>query len=298
MSDHQSWRLEPGTLWDKIVETTKTALGAGALQPIATESEMVEAEGVNFLVRVLANVGRKDKAKEQQRQKTATSGQEFNPFLPYEEALFVADISETHLCLLNKFNVVDYHILIVTREFEDQEQLLTVADFEALLICLEELDGLGFYNGGKEAGASQRHKHLQLVPAPLTTNGPKIPIDPLITTAKFEENLGKIPNFPFRHGVISLKFGQENATDLWEKYHQLLEAVKLTPLTEQQAGPYNLLITREWMFLVARSQESFQGISVNSLGFAGGLLVRNIEQMELLQKHGPINVLKHVALEW
>ncbi|NIO40609.1 MAG: phosphorylase, partial [Burkholderiales bacterium] len=38
-----------------------------------------------------------------------------NPFLPYGKDLFVSDISETHLALLNKFNVIDYHLLIVTR---------------------------------------------------------------------------------------------------------------------------------------------------------------------------------------
>jgi ATP adenylyltransferase len=48
--------------------------------------------------------------------------------------------------------VVDHHILIVTRAFEDQDTWLTLADFEALAICMAEIDGLAFFNGGRWRG--------------------------------------------------------------------------------------------------------------------------------------------------
>ena len=38
---------------------------------------------------------------------------------------------------------------------------------EEMNAILAEFDGLGFYNGGETAGASQPHKHLQIVPLPL-----------------------------------------------------------------------------------------------------------------------------------
>ncbi len=50
------------------------------------------------------------------------------------------------------------------------------------------------------------------------------------------------------------------------------------------------------MLIVPRSQEEFQGISVNSLGFAGALLVRNQAQMQILKDQGPMNILKSVAV--
>ena len=34
--------------------------------------------------------------------------------------MYVCDVGERHVCLLNKFNVVDRHILIVTKEYEEQ----------------------------------------------------------------------------------------------------------------------------------------------------------------------------------
>ena len=55
-----------------------------------------------------------------------------NPFLPYEEALWVEHLSDTHTLLLNKFNVVEHHLLVVTRKFESQLDRLNREDFEAV----------------------------------------------------------------------------------------------------------------------------------------------------------------------
>lgn len=60
-------------------------------------------------------------------------GEFFNPFLPYEEDLWVQHISDTHTLLLNKFNLVDHHVLVVTRKFEHQEEPLSVQDIDASL---------------------------------------------------------------------------------------------------------------------------------------------------------------------
>jgi sulfate adenylyltransferase (ADP) / ATP adenylyltransferase len=100
--------------------------------------------------------------------------------LPYDAALFVADVGAEHVCLLNKFNVVDHHLLIVSRDFVHQDRPLEVADFAVWWRCLNEYDSLGFYNGGARAGASQPHRHLQLVPLPLADSGPRIPLESLL----------------------------------------------------------------------------------------------------------------------
>ncbi|MDB9465307.1 ATP adenylyltransferase family protein [Dolichospermum circinale] len=283
--------LEPGTLWTSIKTTTEQALKSGALKSIPTELEIIEQDGVQFIVRILANLNRKKADKEKQEQQIARTGKEFNPFLPYEEDLFVADISPTHVCILNKFNVVDNHLLIITRIFEEQETLLTLEDFTAMWTCLGEFEGLVFYNGGKLAGASQRHKHLQIVPFSETD----IPISPLLKTAKLENNIGTIQEFPFLHALTTLKMG-ESAEVTLEKYHNLLDKTGIKPLENHlQSAAYNLLITRKWMLIVPRKKEEFAEISINSLGFAGALLVKNQQQMELLKNINPINILTNVA---
>ncbi len=303
MTEEKTLLLKPGTLWPRVIEQTRHALACGALLSLPTEHTFVEQGGVHFLVRTLANLNLKREAKKAAK----ASGKKINPFLPYEEDLFVADISKTHLCLLNKYNVANYHLLIITRDFEEQENLLTLQDFEALWACMAEFEGLAFYNAGKKAGASQRHKHLQLVPLPLapasTPESPPIPIASLFSTATFQGPVGTIPGLPFSHAFAQLdptwaESPSKAALTTFEQYKTLLHTVGLGARTAEnkQSGAYNLLLTRQWMLLVPRSQEDFESISVNSLGFAGALLVRNEPEMELLKNYGPMNVLKSVAL--
>ena len=286
--------LKPGTLWKSIKEQTENALKCGALLSIPTDFEFVEQNGSKFLVRILSNLARKDTAKRQEK-KT-------NPFLPYEQDLFVADISQTHVCILNKFNVVDYHLLIITRAFEEQEKLLNLEDFAAMWACLAEFEGLAFYNGGKIAGASQPHKHLQIVPLPLTPSGVQIPIEPLLKSAQFTDSVTTVPELPFIHALAKLDPNWSNspleaAAAMLELYQSLLSAVGLEAVDDnRQSGAYNLLATREWMLIVPRSHEHFDSISVNSLGFAGGLLVRNEQQMQIIKEQGPMTILQNVAL--
>lgn len=287
--------LKPGTLWTRVIEQTQHALTCGALRSIPTHHEIVEQDGVQFLVRILANLKRKEKAAQQQAQKASISGNVINPFLPYEEDLFVSDLSATHLCLLNKFNVVDYHLLIITRAFEEQERLLTLQDFTALWTCLVEYDGLAFYNAGKNAGASQPHKHLQLIPLPLWSEDGAIGIESWLASVEFNSTIATIPNLPFAHGLMCLSNQIQSLVTAAEEtlacYSTLLDALGL-----REGDAYNLLATRNWILIVPRSQDSFASISVNSLGFAGSLFVRDETQMQILKDQQPMTILTQVAV--
>ncbi|MGL5082519.1 MAG: ATP adenylyltransferase family protein [Microcoleaceae cyanobacterium] len=306
--------LKPDSLWGKVEEQAQYALQCGALQFIPTESVWIEQEGISFLVRVSTNLIRKELAHKeialadidavQQKERKSATEKEFNPFLPYDQDLFVADLSVTHLCLLNKFNVVDHHVLIVTRDFEEQENLLTLHDFEAMWVCLAEQDGLVFYNGGQLAGASQRHKHLQLVPFPLVNTGINLPIEPAIASVQYRGVIGIVPRFPFVHGIVRLhptwaKATVDGAAATLEYYQILLHTLGIEGeqgMTGRQSAPYNLLATRHWMMIIPRTQEQFEQIPVNALGFAGTLFVRSREQIETLRDLTPLNVLKNVGV--
>ena len=271
-------RLQPGSLFQSIVERTRRAIACGALRPIETEQGFVEEEGVRFLVRRVSSLRRKDEERVQIKDRV-------NPFLPPEEDLFVAEISDTHVGVLNKFNVIDNHLLIVTRRFVDQETLLDISDFQALWACMADFEGLGFYNGGVVAGASQPHKHLQHVPLPMAGEGPAVPIEPLL-----------VAGLPFRHAFARLQPATDAAT-LHGLYHHMLEKAGIAGVGSRQSAPYNLLLTRCWMLLVPRSQEFYEGISINALGYAGSLFVRDERQMRMIRERGPMTVLRHVSVE-
>jgi len=299
--------IAPNTLWDRTVAVTISARQLGKLKSIETDLNLLEQQDIPFVVRSLTNILLKEQAKSQQVKKLKQTGQYFDPFLPYEADLFVGDISDTHLCLLNKFNVVDHHLLLVTRDFEEQDNLLNLNDFVALGACLIEVDGLAFFNGGSTAGASQRHKHLQLVPFPFLPNQEflfesPLPISKAIAKIQFDNGLGKLACFPFNHAIAKLDFlawsdpvvaGQA----LLDCYYSLLNQVGLPPNPSnlKQPGAYNLLATREWMMLVPRSQESAHGISINSLGFVGSLFVKNQASLNVIKEISPIGLLSEVA---
>jgi ATP adenylyltransferase len=286
----------PGTLSRTVKQRTERAIRHGALRSIRTDQRFIEQGGVRFVVRSVSSFARRDRDRVSEAARAGTEGARGNPFLPYDPDLFVTGISATHLCLLNKFNVMDHHLLIVTRAFEHQETLLTLNDFEALWACMTEIGGLGFYNSGPVAGASQPHKHLQIVPVPIAGEGPAIPMEPLMETVGALDTIKDIPGLPFVHA-----FSRQEATveALHQRYLGMLSLLGLTAGApggrDRAPKPYNLLVTREWMLLVPRSQEHFDSISINALGFAGSLFVRDEKQMEKIGRHGPMTVLRAVA---
>src|SRR5215475_10420444 len=286
--------LTPGTLRTSLLERTAHARRCGAIQSIPTTIEVIEQEGVAFQVRVATMLEKKAVGK---------AGQgTINPFLPYDPDLFVASISPTHISLLNKFNVVEHHLLIVTRKFEHQETQLTQKDCEALLIALTEFDGLAFYNAGPIAGASQPHKHFQIIPLDDSAIAP-LPLESLLRFAKTDT--GTIPGLPFLHAFAPMDRDwtnpeKDSGASLHACYRSLVRAVGFSvdtsPGAHPPTAPYNLLVTRRWLLLVPRSQECFEGISINALGFAGAFFVKDVSQLAILRREGPMRVLERVSL--
>jgi sulfate adenylyltransferase (ADP) / ATP adenylyltransferase len=263
---------------------TRRALASKALQPIETETTVQDDGGARFVLRAASSLARKESERD-------AGGAGHDPLGDYEPDLFVADVSPTHYALLNKFSVIDGHVLLVRRRFEPQEQLLAVEDFDALSRCLDEVDGLGFYNGGTGAGASQPRKHLQLVPLPLAPEiGAEVPTEPLLAAGS---------SLPFRHAFRRIG-RQRSAAALHATYRELLDACGISAVAaaegELHSAPYNLLVRRGWMVVVPRSRERFESISVNALGFAGSLFVRTREELERVRRLGPMQVLRAVAL--
>lgn len=293
-----STQPNPASLVERMATCRARALECGALRPIGTRCEVVEDGGLPFAVRVLSSLDRKAEARYQQRRSDGET--EPDPFLPYDPDLYVGDAGPDHVCLLNKFNVVDDHLLVVTRRFEPQESPLAPADFAAVWQLLWEEDGLAFYNSGVDAGASQPHKHLQLVLGPLCPCGPAIPIARICQSA-IDAGRDALPELPLIHAFQPLDRGAsaaEAADRSAATYVGMLTALDLL-FADQGKGasapPYNLLFTRSWMMVVPRTRECFHTISINALGFAGALLVRDTGELGMLKSHRPLAVLQHVA---
>jgi ATP adenylyltransferase len=212
-----------------------------------------------------------------------------NPFLPPDAPLYLGDVSPTHFALLNKYHVIENHLLVVTREYVDQEVLLDLADFEALAASMPpDMPAIGFYNGGRGSGASQPHKHLQVVTLPLSPRA-EIPMAALLE--------GTAPRLPFAHAFVRIE--SRDPAALHACYRELLKRAGLGALTghhpERQSHPYNVVIARDWMLLVPRSRERFEGIPLNSLAFVGAMFVRHEEQLQAVRRMGPMAILAQAA---
>lgn len=292
--------LEGGILGSALQRATQHALACGALQPIESALHVIENGGARFLIRQLSSLGRQ--RLDSRRARGAGAGP--NPFLPFDPNLFVADVSRTHVALLNKFALISYHMLIVTRRFEAQEALLCDADFAALCACLAQVDGLIFYNGGAAAGASQPHKHLQMVPLPLEDAGRSTPIDAVLDSVRDQKGILAVPGLIFPHAFTWLESGlfehDRDAVDqMASLYSQLHHRIGIHAIERNgeryQSGPWNLLVTRKWMLAVPRQCEHFQGVPINALGFAGSLFVRDEKQFATIVGAGPMAALAAVS---
>jgi len=266
-----------------VQDVIRRAVATGALQPIETETTLLDDDGVRFIVRAVSSLARKNEAR---HAAVAT-----DPLGDYDQDLFVTDLAPSHYMLLNKFYLLAGHVLLVTRRFERQERLLTIEDFAALITCLSEVDGLGFYNGGTEAGASQPRKHLQFVPLPLAPeSSDEVPMERLI---------GSSPGLTFSHAFSRIA-PQASAPVLHALYRELLYRCGISAVAaadgEFQSAPYNLLVRRNWMFVVPRSSAGFESIPVNPLGYVGSLLVPSQQDLERVRSVGPMQVLRTVAV--
>jgi sulfate adenylyltransferase (ADP) / ATP adenylyltransferase len=285
--------------WQDVTTQTEHALACGALRSFDTVQRVIEDRGVRFLVRQAANLARKEEASKLAAKSAADAASEWrDPFAPCEAALRVGDIGEQHFLLLNKFNVLAHHLLIVTTDFEPQETLIGEDDFAALFACLDRFDGLGFYNGGTIAGSSQPHKHLQMVPLPLDADSQAtLPIEPYLEAAR-TDGIFRVPELAFAHAAAWL--GDTDAKQARATYLRLLDAIGVEPLdvagVVHQSAPYNLLVTRRWMLAVPRSVSHVQGVPVNALGFAGSLFVRDDAQRDIVESRGPMQLLADATL--
>ncbi len=266
------------------------ARASGALQPIPTQFETYSADGIDFALRIVDNLRRKQATSAGPR-----ADKPSDPFLPYEPALYVAHVAPAHVLLLNKFNVIEPHLLLVTVDFESQRAPLTIADFAAASQLNTRLDGLLFYNGGGLAGASQPHKHLQWVPRSLQPQVHGLPIEAAITPALSKQQIQYIDVLPFAH-ALQVRGAADTPADDLARYRALLRAVDIEPNDGNDVCEnYNWLMTRRWMMVVPRTRAEWHGININALAFAGALLARDAEQAQQIRAAGLQEILGSVT---
>ena len=293
------------SLIEQIDRRIESALESGALEPIHAESCEVVERGMRFTLRWVSTLANKDAATP-----ATTTGSEvtmpggprdpdFNPFLNPDPALTVGPIGEMHTVILNKFPVCERHLVLARQSFEEQLIPLAECDFIALGRLMCDYGGLGFYNGGAAAGASQRHKHVQWIPeaegnASLDLYLPGLPAGVPALEAVHHASLG------LRHCFVRVgEAPDDDPVGFGRTMHAAFERARVElslGVDEQGLLPaFNLLVGQGWMLVVPRSVECFEDVSVAAINFGGVLYVRRREQLDRLRAVGPLAALASVG---
>ncbi|WP_320676853.1 ATP adenylyltransferase [Prochlorococcus sp. MIT 1300] len=273
--------------WRKALIRTNQALENGALVHLRTKVEtLTNNPGNDFELRSLsvptpAHLN--------------AAGPKINPFRPWDKRLEIECVSKEHVLILNKYPVHKGHMLLITKRWEPQNGWISIEDWNAIAKIDYDTSGLWFFNSSSNAGASQPHRHLQLL---RRASGEMICpredwfID-RIKNKKDETVLDRSCLVIQREPTSN----QQEGIILMQKYCELVTAMSIGDPMRDEAPrtPYNLLITPRWIAVIKRRKEGAYGFSINGLGFAGYLLSTEDSDIEWLQKHGPTSLIESVV---
>jgi len=266
--------------WRQAVAVSERALAAGALIPLHTR--LIHQPAIApFLLRELVS---------RPPRHLRPEGPKPNPFLPWDQPLEVGRIGGDHVLILNKYPVQACHLLLISRGWQPQSGWLSASDWASVAAVGADTGGLWFFNSGATAGASQPHRHLQLLPR--RAGEASCPLAPLLEA----QLKGETPPWPWTYR-ISPRSDPRGGTDLPELYaaHGLALGLGCEATDGAPRHPYNLLFDDHWFLTVRRCREHGAGFSINALGFAGYLLCTEASDLPWLERHGPWALLASVA---
>ena len=277
--------MKSETIWSKALEISRKAVDCGAIIPLETIKYESNETFLDYELRFLKSPIPKH---------FIEYGPKRNPFIPWDKRLEIQPVNEKHTLILNKYPVQIGHILLITNKWKPQNGFLNIDDFDAINNVDNDTTGLWFFNSCKEAGASQPHRHFQLLPRHCNE----------IICPRYKWFCSLLNNMKDNNSLISHCISikrrninkESNTNDLFNLYKSMINEMNLgvIDVNNQPNKPYNLLITPEWIALITRKKDRSNGFNINALGFAGYFLGTNKSEVETLIKFGPESILKNV----
>lgn len=270
-------------LWTAALLRSEEAEASGALVPLHTQLLPLPSCSPFIVRRLLSDTPKH----------LRSAGPRPNPFLPWDRRLEVQRCGTDHVLILNKFPVQRAHLLLITQSWQPQAGWLRPEDWQALAAVEGQCSGLWFFNSSAAAGASQPHRHLQLLPR--EPHQASCPLAPQLQ-AQLD---GRQPRWSWRYRLNRrLRFGMADAAAELEQLYLAHQADLGLGAPQHQPQPlraYNLLMDRDWFMTVERTREHWAGFSINALGYAGCLLVTPESDQAWLTRQGPLALLEAVA---
>ncbi|KAK8074633.1 hypothetical protein PG997_009296 [Apiospora hydei] len=242
-------------------------------------------------------------------------GEKKKPFNPFENPLpsmTIAPLPPNHVLVLNKFAIVPEHFILATRTVKPQTHVLESDDIAAAYACIRAYhededkaqDLFAFFNSGPHSGASQPHRHIQLLPVAQMRAG----LESAKNGADWEvmaDALSSRSDADVPFAVLTDRIASgATAEQLHAAYVRLYkDAVRLLHPEENEnvAGEgearisYNLAMTRTTMALCPRivegatirsksGEEVVGPVALNGTVLAGTALVKNEAEWDALRE--------------
>ncbi|KAE9982644.1 hypothetical protein EG327_005795 [Venturia inaequalis] len=204
----------------------------------------------------------------------------------------ITRINGTHILLYNKFCISKSQLMIVTaNSYHRQYDPLDGDDLEAARIVLCSLTSphFIFFNGGVTAGASRKHKHLQVLRTPKDSTNLLVNKH---TTKEF-------PKLPYKYFSVDFADQAQPSKELLLKTYQNLlgRCEGLVSGKQGESVPHDVILTKHWMVVIPRSKRNFEGSSdVNAAGMVGMIWLKHDEEVDKWKELGPARVLRQLGV--
>lgn len=201
--------------------------------------------------------------------------------------------------MINKFPVFRPMLLLLTIDsFRRQYEALDAEDLAAAwsLISGLEKEHYVFFNCSVTAGSSRAHKHLQVIPAPGSSEA-------------YSDGFKFFPDYDDgpEKDVPSCVYFIERFRDLTnggiDSSHQLIDSyLRLLKQTAEALNftegpfPHNLILTKRWMVMIPRREKVYEGLTANAPGMMGSVYIQSESDLEKWKQAGPANVLAGLGI--
>ncbi|EGX94483.1 bis(5'-nucleosyl)-tetraphosphatase, putative [Cordyceps militaris CM01] len=305
----------PARLLELVKAAFAKALADGDLFYFATQVQDMRVGALSFQLRFSPALANKPKPQPPSPKRDAAAPSK--PFDPFEYTsppgpLFVGDVGASHFLVLNKFAVVPGHFILATRAYRAQTHVLEADDLHATLACLraceEEEEGVSdgndgdgalfaFFNGGAHSGASQPHRHIQMLPVRAMREGLPAASAWRVLMARRD---AVAPFTTFAEDITLSTTREDLYAAYLRLYQQAVRAVRgedeFAPASGEAAISYNMAMTRDRLVLCPRLAEggtvtdpdtgaAVGTVSLNGTMLAGTALVKTEAEWEALRRH-------------
>lgn len=208
-------------------------------------------------------------------------------------------INDTHILALNAYPVFRPQYLLLTQDsYRLQDEPLDMDDVAAVAKVLFSVSDPHYvlYNCTTTSGCSRKHKHMQVLKKPGV--GESHVASPFRFFPDTQDSNFHVPyQYDIHYFNSSAPF---EVAAVYEIYLDMLckcrKRLGLQEADTDSLCPHNLVFTTEWMILIPRRSNDYNGVGANATAMMGIPMMSDREILQIWLENGPARVLKELGV--